>query len=133
MNVLVDTSVWSIALRKIKNNAEDEIVVKRLTELIQEFRAHMIGPIRQELLSGLSNEKTFQQLCRKLEAFDNIKIISEDYVRAAEMYNICRKKGIQGSHIDFLICAIAERNHLSIFTLDNDFKFYAKYLPIVLF
>jgi len=56
----------------------------------------------------------------------------EDYERAAEFYNTCRKSGIQGSQIDFLICAVAAGREIPIFTTDNDFLLYAKYLSISL-
>jgi predicted nucleic acid-binding protein len=44
-----------------------------------------------------------------------------DYERAAHVFNACRRKGIQGSNIDFLICAVAHRHAMPIFTLDRDF------------
>nr|AGS54022.1 PilT-like protein [uncultured bacterium contig00204]AGS54417.1 hypothetical protein [uncultured bacterium contig00180] len=52
---------------------------------------------------------------------------------AAEYSNICRKNGIQGSPTDFLLCAIACRYNMEIFTEDKDFLNYKKYLPIKLF
>lgn len=131
MKVLVDTSMWSLALRKKKDwNAEESAFIVKLSELIEESAVEMIGPIRQEVLSGISSPRAFSLLKEKLEAWKDIKIESEDYIRAAEMFNICRKHGIQGSHVDFLICAIAERHQFAIFTLDNDFILYAKHLPI---
>jgi len=42
------------------------------------------------------------------------------------------QQGIQGSHIDFLICVVAARLKFKIFTTDKDFKFYSKHLPISL-
>jgi predicted nucleic acid-binding protein len=51
-------------------------------------------------------------------------------VKAAEFANICRGKGIQGSTIDFLICAVAALENLMIFTTDKDFENYRKHLPI---
>ena len=93
----------------------------------------IIGPIRQEILSGISSKNTYLSLKEKIEPFVDLEIDKNDYIRAAEMYNVCRKNGIQGSHTDFLICAIAERYHLSIFTLDQDFVHYKKYIPILLY
>lgn len=131
MKVLVDTSIWSLALRKKKQHNSDEILlIQKLVGLIEESAVEMIGPIRQEVLSGIASPQAFFLLREKLEAWKDIPIESEDYVRAAEMFNICRKKGIQGSHIDFLICSLSEKHHLSIFTLDHDFVAYAKHLPI---
>jgi predicted nucleic acid-binding protein len=48
------------------------------------------------------------------------------------MSNQCRRKGVQGSTIDFLICAVAAIEELQILTTDSDFLRYAKHLPIKL-
>ena len=133
MNVLIDTSIWSLVLRKSKASKQTDAVQKVVTDLIQEFRVQLIGPIRQEILSGISNQPQFLKLRETLRSFEDLSLNSSDYERAAEMFNLCRHKGIQGSHIDFVICAAAERYHLSIFTLDGDFQHYAKHLPIRLF
>ena len=131
MGVLVDTCMWSLALRRVKPK---EIEVARiLTSLIEENRARIIGPIRQEVLSGYSDLSQFQKLRLKLKAFSNETIIDADYVMAAEYANICRSKGIQGSHTDYLICAVSVRLNLSIYTNDKDFLHYQKHLPISLY
>ncbi len=131
MKILVDTSVWSLALRRSK---EDQIEIRnQLKDLINECRVCIIGPIRQEILSGIPSKSIYQELKSYLQAFEDLEIITIDYERAAAMFNSCRKAGIQGSHIDFLICAIAERYDLAIFTFDNDFKNYAKQISIKLF
>lgn len=132
MNVLVDTSVWSAALRKKSKDRENNKIELKLTELIEQHRAYIMGPIRQELLSGISDYQDFLHVKNVLEAFPDLTMETSIYERAAEMYNICRKKGIQGFHIDFLICSAAEFFHLSIFTLDKDFIHYSKYLPLIL-
>jgi predicted nucleic acid-binding protein len=129
MKVLVDTSVWSLAFRR---KEPDEFVLK-LTELIQASLVVLIGPIRQELLSGISNIKMYDELKSRLRFFEDLPITTDDYEMAANFYNICRKSGIQGSHTDFLICSVAHNNSLLIFTTDQDFQQYAKYLPIRLF
>ncbi|HQJ31562.1 MAG TPA: PIN domain-containing protein, partial [Syntrophales bacterium] len=100
--------------------------------LISEVRVAIIGPVRQELLSGISIKTQFEALKEMLAAFDDMPLRREDYERAAEFYNTCRKAGIQGSQIDFLICAVAAGRELPIFTTDNDFLLYAKHLPISL-
>jgi predicted nucleic acid-binding protein len=106
--------------------------VHELTELIQEARALLIGPIRQELLSGVSDARQFKDLRDRLRAFTDLSIHGFDYERAAEFYNSCRHAGVQGSHMDFLICSIAAGNGAAIFTLDKDFSSYAKHIPITL-
>ena len=130
MKAIVDTCVWSSVLRRDKiANREIE---KKLVALILNNDALIIGPIRQEILSGYSDKKKFEELKNKLDAFPNLEIIDDDFIIAAEFSNDCRKKGIQGSHIDFLICAVAYRYKLPIFTTDKDFLNYAKFLNIKL-
>jgi predicted nucleic acid-binding protein len=129
MRVLVDTSIWSLALR----GKQDIKITQNLTDLINEGRVAIIGPIRQELLSGIQSEKQFQLLKTKLDAFPDIPLRTEEYIAAAKNYNQCRKKGIQGSHIDFLICAVAQNHKLAIYTADKDFLHYSKVLSIHLY
>jgi predicted nucleic acid-binding protein len=133
MKVLVDTSVWSIALSRKAISDEEKAVVRKLRELIESLQVVMIGPVRQELLSGIADDKQFELLKSKLAVFEDTPITTGDYEKAAFFYNICRIKGIQGSHIDFLICSVAANNKLPIFTLDNDFIRYAECLPITVY
>jgi predicted nucleic acid-binding protein len=93
----------------------------------------LLGPIRQELLSGISAHEQFTALKERLQAFEDAPLSRSDYERAAEFYNVCRKGGIQGSHIDFLICSVSAGNKIPIFTSDKDFLQYAKHLPISLY
>ncbi len=130
MKILVDTCIWSLALRRQK--FEDDIYVSELKDLIDGMRAGLIGPIRQELLSGVRSKKQFALLRDKLEPFDDIEIIKGDYELAAEFFNTARSKGIQGSNTDFLICAVSARRQMPIFTMDKDFTSYSSVLPIVL-
>ena len=132
MNVLIDTSVWSLALRRQSLTDAEQKIVDALKELIRDARVVIMGPIRQELLSGVKEQEQFEELKQKLSVFKDIQILEEDYKEAARCYNICRENGIQGSHIDFLICSLAVRMALPIFTLDKDFKSYAKHLPLKL-
>ncbi len=130
MKVLVDTSIWSLALRKA--SGPDPRARQQLAELIAGHRAQIIGPIRQELLSGIKDERQFEDLSGHLSAFPDLPVVADDYVMAAKFFNLCRKNGIQGSNTDFLICAVAIRNRLSILTADDDFRQFSKVLPISL-
>ena len=65
MKVIVDTSVWSLALRR--NAPEDNQYVNELKELIKESRVQLIGPVRQELLNGIKHEKQFNSLKEHLK------------------------------------------------------------------
>jgi len=128
MKVIVDTSVWSLALRRGK--PESNTAVHELRRMIQDHRVQMIGPIRQEILSGIRSESQFKKLQKHLESFPDLPAITEDYVTAAKYFNRCRSKGIQGSNTDFLICAMAVRNKFSIFTTDKDFELFSKHIKI---
>jgi predicted nucleic acid-binding protein len=133
MKVLVDTPIWSLALRKKGINSGNNAAIQNLIDLIRDGRIAIIGSIRQEVLSGISDERKFQEIKSKLSIFFDYEIQTEDYEYAAECSNICRRKGIQGSHTDFLICAVAIKNSWEIFTEDADFLGYEKYLPIRLY
>jgi predicted nucleic acid-binding protein len=130
MKVLVDTCIWSYALRHKNPILEIEITLK---EIIKDGRLVIIGPIRQEILSGISKETQFESLKERLSPFEDVSLTSNHFIKAAEFSNICMKKGIQGSTTDFLICSVAYLENIQIFTTDLDFKNYKKYLPIELF
>ena len=131
MKVLVDTCIWSHALSSKK--PEFETQVKSLEALIADQRVLIIGAIRQEVLSGYSDLNKFETLKTRLSYFENTPILDEDYITAARFYNECRQKGVQGSHIDLLICAVAVRLNVPIFTSDKDFGLYQQHLPIKLY
>jgi predicted nucleic acid-binding protein len=92
----------------------------------------MLGPIRQELLSGAQPQERFAQLKGYLRFYPNLPLDEDDDENAAQYYNLCRHHGVQGTSTDLLICAVAVRHNLRIFTTDPDFDFYAKFLPIKL-
>lgn len=82
------------------------------------------------MLSGIREIEQFVRLREYLRAFPNLELVSEDYELAAEFYNTCRRSGVQGSNIDFLICAVAYRRSYSILTTDGDFALFSQHLPI---
>ncbi|POZ53864.1 type II toxin-antitoxin system VapC family toxin [Methylovulum psychrotolerans] len=129
--VLVDTPIWSYAFRS--NNADFENYIESFKRLIIERRVALIGAIRQEILSGYSDLNKFEALKNKLSGFENVRVIDADYIQAAMFANICRKNGVQGSSVDFLICAVAVRLQMQIYTTDKDFYNYQKHLPIKLY
>lgn len=129
MKVLVDTSVWSLALRRRVRSAPEAEALRRLVE---DGAVAMIGPIRQEILSGISVPSQFLKLRANLAAFEDIPLMRPHFETAAEFSNKCRMHGIQGSHTDFLICSVACLEKIPVFTTDGDFQHYAKYLPIKL-
>jgi len=132
MKVLVDTCVWSYALRRGKAKPEHDLAVRELAQLIRDAAVQMIGPIRQELLSGIRDAAQFLALREHLREFPDLSITAGDYERATEIFNKMRAKGIQGSNTDFLLCALSDRNDMPIFTMDEDFTLFKKHLPIKL-
>jgi predicted nucleic acid-binding protein len=128
VNVIVDTCVWSLALRR--SVVADPVVLHQLRTLIVDRRVQLLGPIRQEVLSGIKDATQFERLRAHLAAFPDHPLDEDDYVLAATFFNTCRAKGLQGSNTAFLICAASANHHLSIFTLDEDFAHYAAQLPI---
>jgi len=131
--ILVDTTIWSKVYRRKKIANQDSNIVKELTGILDREEEVLIGSVRQELLSGISNKDVFYDLMTKLYGFNNYEAQLSDHDLAAEYSNICSNKGIQGSQTDFLICAIGCRYDLEIFTEDSDFDNYKKYLPIKLY
>ena len=132
MMVLVDTPVWSLALRRKPEalNPRERQLTETLAELVREGRVQLLGPVRQELLSGIREEAQFRKLRDYLRAFPEHPLEAKDYEEAAHMNNRCRTRGIAGSAIDFLICAAAHRRGWSILTTDRDFHNYASVLPL---
>lgn len=128
MSVLVDTSVWSLALRR--DAPRDGAEARELRALLEEGRVVMMGSIRQELLSGIRGEAQFRRLRSRLQAFTDLVLTREDYEEAAVCYNQCRAAGVQGGNTDFLMCAVSIRRRTPIFTTDQDFTHYARILPL---
>ena len=121
MKLLADTSVWSLALRRRPTanlDADENRLVAALTEAIADGRVVMIGPIRQEILSGIKEQSQFVRLRTTLAAFRDESIATTDYEEAARFYNICRSRGVQCGPIDILICAVAVRRKWNV--LAND-------------
>ena len=130
MKVLVDTDVWSEALRK-KKGAKSNFVAE-LSLLIEEGRVQLIGPLRMEILSGIRDDKIFGRLKKYLEAYPDRTLDSEIFVLAAQFLNLCRSKGVQGSNTDYLLCACSVLWEMPILSKDKDFLHFQKFLPIEL-
>lgn len=128
----MDTSVWSLALRRRDTDLgpQERRFRDGLAELVADNRVAIIGPIRQEVLSGVRGAPVFDQLCEHLRAFDDEPLGTADFEEAARAHNRCRQAGVAGSAVNFLICAAALRRGLAIFTTDKDFTRYAKVLAV---
>ena len=134
MNYVVDTCVWSLAMRRPANrlNSLEAEVVEQLTAYLQAGQTSMLGIVRQEVLSGIKEEALFEKVRAKLRFIPTLVTQTEDYEQAAHFSNLCRRRGIAATVPDLLICACASRRDWPIFTTDTDFVRFAKILPIKL-
>jgi predicted nucleic acid-binding protein len=132
VQVLIDTNIWSLALRRAKTDLSvpETVHAAMLRELISEDRAKLIGPVRQEVLSGIREQAQFDRLRNGLRSFPDEPLNMDDFEGAAHCSNRCRSKGISGSPIDFLICAVAMQRDWQIFTCDPDFGTYGEVLAL---
>ena len=132
MRVLIDTSIWSLALRRRRRqlNPHHQRLVAEWRRLIEEGNAVVAGPVRQEILSGIRAHDQFERIRARLDGFDCPDPAVQDFDQAAVFYNRLRSVGEGAGSIDLLICAIAYRHNLAIFTTDRDFERYAQQLPI---
>jgi predicted nucleic acid-binding protein len=122
MKLLVDSCIWSLALRradKASLSTEEQALLALLTEAIQDGNVVMIGPIRQEILSGIKNESQFVKAKRLLDPFLDEQLLTEDYVEAARLFNLCRGHGLQCGPIDMQICSLAVRTRCFVLTSDQ--------------
>ncbi|SEI91449.1 hypothetical protein SAMN04488058_102206 [Deinococcus reticulitermitis] len=101
-----------------------------LTDLVREGRVQMLGCIRQEVLQGLRGQEVFERIRQSLRALPDREASFLEYELAAEFFNICRGKGIQGSSTDFLIAACSVAWGLPLLTKDKDFGRYAEHIPL---
>ena len=131
MKVLVDTSVWSLALRR--NLPSPHPKVEKLRSWIESGEeVFLLGVIFTELLQGFREKKDFDRVHKALEPFPLLDLTRHDYRFAAEIRNLCLTKGIQTSTIDVLIAAAAIEHEIPLLTTDNDFDRIASVVPLEL-
>ena len=129
MTLLVDTSVWSLALRRDAEASEPE--VRHLKEAL--LGADVVvttGLVLQELLQGFSGAKASAQIIERFAALPLIQPTREDHVAAAELRNACRRAGVQVGTIDAIIAQLCLRHELTLLSTDKDFKSAAKHFPL---
>jgi predicted nucleic acid-binding protein len=132
MSVIIDTVIWSLALRR-RTPDQNALITAQLQTLIRDNQVILLGAIRQEILSGIRTPEQFNRLSTILRAFPDARLVPDDYELAAEFFNTCRRQGIQGSNTDFLICAVAHRRNYPVFTVDQDFQHFQAHIPVVLY
>lgn len=130
--IVIDTPVWSLVLRSKPDqlSIQERRIKDMWYQIVDEGRAQMLGPVRQELLSGLREESQFRRLQDYLRDFPDAPIVTEDYENAAHSSNLCRNAGIAASAVDMLICAISKRYDWEILTADQDFAHYSRVLRL---
>lgn len=126
--MIVDSNVWSEAFRKRTGDPSPEL--RMLQGLVREGRVQMLGCIRQEVLEGLHRPEVFERIRQSLRALPDREASFLEYELAAEFFNTCRSKGIQGSSTDFLIAACSVTWGLPLLTKDKDFQQYAEHIPL---
>ena len=128
MRVIVDTSVWSLAFRRRAVVKTPEVVA--LVRLVEEGLVVLLGPVRQEVLSGIKHRDQFERLRERLAAFPDLELTSRDFETAAELCNLCIAKGVQAAHTDFLIAAAAITRGYAVLSADRDFENIARIVPV---
>lgn len=122
MRVLVDTSVWSLALRRqdaASLSPEEQKLKAELAQALQDGRVVMIGLIRQELLSGIKDAGQYERVKTALDAFLDEPIGRADHEYAARLYNECRSHGCEAGPVDMLICSVAVRRSWQVLSSDG--------------
>lgn len=133
--ILVDTPMWSLALRRraADLSATEQSLTRTLYELVSHHRVQLLGSTRQEVLSGIREPSQFHRIRDYLRDFPNVSLESEDYEEAARVSNDCRRAGIATTSIDMLMCAVSLRHSWEIFTTDRDFIHYGRVVPLQIF
>ena len=129
--IACDTSALSHFLRR--SSAIENKIAATVERLIDSNELVLFGIVRQEILCGIKSTSDFDRIALVTQALPFYLADSEDHLTAAQFFNACRSKGIQGSPIDFLICSMAVRRKLSIYTTDPDFELYEPIIPIDLY
>ena len=121
MKVVVDACVWSLMLRRneVDLSAEERSLRATLIDLIRDSRVAMIGPIRQEVLSGIKLQAHYEKLRMHLGAFADEPLTTTHYEEAARLFNLCRSRGVCYGATDILLCAVAAEMTWSILTNDQ--------------
>ena len=126
LSVLVDTSVWSLALRRDRPDITPE-----LAELRRVLRGHepvfTTGLVLQELLQGFRGPRARDAIIERFAALPSLRPEREDHIAAADLRNDCRRRGLQVGTIDALLAQLCIRFELTLLTTDADFACIAEH------
>ncbi|WP_179873120.1 type II toxin-antitoxin system VapC family toxin [Microcella indica] len=120
MTVLVDTSVWSLALRR--DRPTNSPAVAGLRTALESDLVVTTGLIVQELLQGFLPERTQSEIRRRFRALPAMQPTRDDHIAAAELRNSCRRAGVQLGTIDALIAQLCITHDLELLSTDRDFE-----------
>jgi predicted nucleic acid-binding protein len=131
VSLFVDTSVWSLALRR--DQPADRAEVGMLVRAVESGETLLTtGLVLQELLQGFAGPKSRSQIVERFSALPLIVPDRDDHVHAAELRNRCRRKGVQIGTIDALLAQLCIRHDLTMLTADRDFTHVAKHSSLKL-
>ena len=130
MSIFVDTSVWSLALRRDRS-PEPEVHLLE-SSLAGGDIIITTGLVLQELLQGFQGPKSKDKIIRSFSLLPVITPDLDDHIEAAGLRNTCRRKGIQVGTIDALIAQLCIRHCLQLLTTDEDFRHMAKHTSLSL-
>jgi predicted nucleic acid-binding protein len=131
VTLLVDTCVWSLALRRDGSIESKEVVALR-EALDGADSVVTTGLVLQELLQGFSGPRDKEAIIERFGALPLIQPDRQDHVAAAEVRNLCRRSGVQVGTIDALLIQLCGRYELSLLSVDKDFTAAAPYVPFKL-
>lgn len=131
MNIVIDSCVWSLVLRRKRLAERDPWVQALHTHVDRGDVIFLVGPILQELLDGLRSPADFERLLDALSAFPLLGLDRESYVAAARIRNDCRRRGIQMGQVDALIAAACIQHGCALLTADTDFVRIAEHADLV--
>ena len=124
MTLLVDTSVWLLALRRDASTSEPE--VHQLKDALMGADVVVTtGMVLQELLQGFSGPKSREQIIERFASLPLLRPDRNDHIAAADLRNTCRRAGIQIGTIDALLAQLCVRHDLTLLSTDNDFRLAA--------
>ncbi len=128
MKLFVDTSVWSLALRR---NSSEGAEGQRLRDaLIDGESIWTTGLVLQEILQGLRGPKAPALVAERLGAADWVSPTRLDHIEAANIRNACRRRGVQVGTIDALLARLCISRNLTMLTTDRDFDHVAGLMPL---
>ena len=129
MDHFVDTSVWSLALRRDVTSSEP--TVERLRQALETGEGvFTTGLVLQELLQGFHGPKARDAIVERFSALPLLVPDRADHVEAADLRNACRRQGIQVGTIDALLAQLCRRHDLVVLTTDRDFELMARHVDL---